>query len=241
MYTNTCTHIQTHVQKFILLFGHRAYIFTKMNHHYRLMSFCYFTQFFNLFYLWLPSHFNTVRGMLFPAIFGFANGPLLGSIWLTRNSLVPHSADKMTVLFLHTSPSLTLWGIRWLVLTVTIHCVYVTCTFETKYSSIVIGISGRTWCGRRWDLHDVVVDWVAAAAQKCDVCIASLPSSVPPPQWTYDLWLHNVTSVRSKVICMFRRRACMETRPMYYLAYVYMLQGSVSRSEVEARIEDECY
>ena len=87
------------------------------------MDFCYFTNFLILLYLWLPSYFNTLRGMLFPTVFGFTNGPLLAAIVLWRNSVVPHSVDKMTSMFIHTSPAIALWGIRWLVLIVTV-CVY---------------------------------------------------------------------------------------------------------------------
>ena len=78
-----------------------------MNFHYFLMDFCYFTNFLILLYLWLPSYFNTLRGMLF----GFTNGPLLAAIVLWRNSVVPHSTNKMTSMFIHTSPAIALWGI----------------------------------------------------------------------------------------------------------------------------------
>ncbi|GJD05819.1 Uncharacterized membrane protein [Galdieria sulphuraria] len=45
--------------------------------------------------------------------FGIANGPLAWAIVLWRNSLVFHSLDKMTSLFIHSFPPLVTYCLRW--------------------------------------------------------------------------------------------------------------------------------
>lgn len=45
--------------------------------------------------------------------FAFANGPLIASILAFRNSLVYHSLDKITSLFLHWFPACICWSTRW--------------------------------------------------------------------------------------------------------------------------------
>ena len=110
-------------QKAIILLSYRWYAYKKLRWHYFLFDFCYFTNFFILVYLWLPLG-DSIRGLLFPIVFGFSNGPVLSAIVLWTNSVVPHSLDKMTSLFIHLSPSLALWGIRWWVYGVWIMYMY---------------------------------------------------------------------------------------------------------------------
>jgi hypothetical protein len=95
--------------KYVVLLGYRWYSYKKTRLHYFMFDFCYFCNTLILFYLWSPWQ----PSGLFPVIFMFSNGPLLWAVVLWRNSLVPHSLDKMTSLFIHVSPSLTTWAIRW--------------------------------------------------------------------------------------------------------------------------------
>ena len=83
-----------------------------MKFHYFLFDFCYFTNILLLIYLWLipPGLF---AGNMFVVLFCFANGPLLWAVALWRNSLVFHSVDKMTSMFIHISPALTVTTLRW--------------------------------------------------------------------------------------------------------------------------------
>ena len=50
---------------------------------------------------------------LFKVMFSFSNGPVLLAIILWRNSMVFHSVDKMTSLFIHSFPPLYSYTIRW--------------------------------------------------------------------------------------------------------------------------------
>ncbi|XP_064398359.1 uncharacterized protein LOC135344976 isoform X2 [Halichondria panicea] len=101
--------------KAVVLLSYRWYTYKQLGFHYFLFDFCYFTNVLILIYLWLPSSLlgDYWRGALFVGIFSFSFGPLLSGILLWRNSLVPHSTDKMTSLFIHISPVMALWGIRW--------------------------------------------------------------------------------------------------------------------------------
>ena len=99
-------------KKALVLLSYRWYSYKKQKYHYFLFDFCYFTNFLIFVYLWLPWGY-AYKGVLFPMIFGFSNGPVLAAVALWKNSLVPHSVDKMTSVLIHVSPSITLWGIRW--------------------------------------------------------------------------------------------------------------------------------
>ena len=89
----------------IILLSCRYRLYKKEHNH-------YFTKLLLFLYLWLPS-WDSFRGALFPIVFVFSHGPLLWSVVLWRNSIVPHSTDKMTNVFVHVSPAVTLWGNRW--------------------------------------------------------------------------------------------------------------------------------
>ena len=89
----------------------RWFIYKSKRWHYFLFDFCYFVNFLILVYFWSPWK----PSWFFPSIFVLSHGPLLFAIALWRNSIVPHSLDKMTSLFIHISPPLTTWGVRWYV------------------------------------------------------------------------------------------------------------------------------
>ena len=84
-----------------------------------LIDFCYFVNTIVLLYLWLPQDVlgAELRGRLFTVCFNLAIGPVLLAAVVWRFSMVPHSNDKMTSLFIHISPSLTLHAIRWYICT----------------------------------------------------------------------------------------------------------------------------
>jgi hypothetical protein len=70
---------------------------------------CYYVNSALLLYCWVaPS-----MPQLFHAIYALTHGPLLMAVALFRNSLVFHSADKLTSAFIHISPFLLTHLIRW--------------------------------------------------------------------------------------------------------------------------------
>lgn len=95
--------------KFVVLVGSRVYLYKRARFHYFLLDFCYFANVMLLAYL----HFFPQYGKLFVAVFIFSNGPLAWAIVTWRNSLVFHSLDKITSLFIHIDPPITTFVLRW--------------------------------------------------------------------------------------------------------------------------------
>eukprot|EP01101_Sappina_pedata_P009926 TRINITY_DN6132_c0_g1_i1.p2 TRINITY_DN6132_c0_g1~~TRINITY_DN6132_c0_g1_i1.p2 ORF type:complete len:367 (+),score=131.42 TRINITY_DN6132_c0_g1_i1:114-1103(+) len=77
--------------------------------HYFLYDFCYFVNALTLLWLWVYPNSQ----FLFEIIFSFANGPLAWAIIMWRNSMVFHSLDKMTSIFIHLGPPVLMYGMRW--------------------------------------------------------------------------------------------------------------------------------
>eukprot|EP00127_Corallochytrium_limacisporum_P002673 Clim_evm109s134 gene=Clim_evmTU109s134 len=98
-----------HALQFVTLLAVRFYTYHKMSAHYYLFDFCYYVNVLLIAYSYvLWSH-----PRLFQALFAFTVGPLSWSIGLFRNSMVLHSVDKMTSVFIHLAPALSVWSLRW--------------------------------------------------------------------------------------------------------------------------------
>jgi len=95
--------------KLPFLMALRYHYYHKSKWHYFLLDFCYFVN--ALFFLYL--HVFSDSCSLFKLCFAFTAGPLSWAIALWKNSMVFHSLDKITSLFIHISPSLVVWAIRW--------------------------------------------------------------------------------------------------------------------------------
>ena len=77
--------------------------------HYYLLDFCYFTNTLMSLYLFFYPNFPD----LFRIVFTMSNGPLLWAVPTWRNSLVFHSLDKVTSVFIHSVPPLICFALRW--------------------------------------------------------------------------------------------------------------------------------
>ena len=78
----------------------RYWSYHRRGYHYFLSDLCYFVNGMLLIYLWfMPDSVN-----LFIATYCLANGSLAWAIIAWRNSLVFHSIDKVTSLFIHIYP-----------------------------------------------------------------------------------------------------------------------------------------
>ena len=82
----------------------RFYTYRKNGYHYFLADLCYFVNFLLMLSIWIFP--NSKR--LFTAVFCLAFGNNAVAIVLWRNSLVFHSFDKVTSLFIHIMPCATL-------------------------------------------------------------------------------------------------------------------------------------
>ena len=98
-----------HTPKCLLLISLRWYTFRKEGKHYLLYDFCYWANLLCLLYLWgWPS-----SATMFQVLFLVCNGPLAWSVLAFAQSLVFHSHAHMTSVFVHISPMLLTYAIRW--------------------------------------------------------------------------------------------------------------------------------
>jgi hypothetical protein len=79
-----------------------------MHWHYFMLDFCYLANLLTLLYLWVWPQ----SVWLYSAVYSYSMGPLLIAIPLFHNAFVPHSLDRMTSIFIHIWPSVTLWTLR---------------------------------------------------------------------------------------------------------------------------------
>ncbi|KAI8475416.1 MAG: hypothetical protein J3K34DRAFT_63001 [Monoraphidium minutum] len=77
--------------------------------HYYMLDFCYFANLLLLAHCWLAPR----SALLSKITFAFNTGPLSWSILAFRNSLVLHSLDKVTSVYMHIAPALVSWTLRW--------------------------------------------------------------------------------------------------------------------------------
>jgi hypothetical protein len=105
----------------------RYYMYRKEKYTYFLYDMCYFVDFMCILQVWaMPSSWHhkldvlipeSLRGRaahaLFLTNFSLVTGPLAWAIPLWRNSLVFHSLDKVTSVFIHFLPQLFVFCYRW--------------------------------------------------------------------------------------------------------------------------------
>eukprot|EP00672_Neobodo_designis_P023609 CAMPEP_0174830886 /NCGR_PEP_ID=MMETSP1114-20130205/2780_1 /TAXON_ID=312471 /ORGANISM="Neobodo designis, Strain CCAP 1951/1" /LENGTH=442 /DNA_ID=CAMNT_0016064695 /DNA_START=110 /DNA_END=1438 /DNA_ORIENTATION=- len=92
-----------------LLLSRRWWQFRKENQHYYLYDFCYWANLLTVIYSWFLPRSTT----LFHIIFMVAVGPLGWSIPTFTNSMIFHSAAHMTSVFIHLSPGVLTYAVRW--------------------------------------------------------------------------------------------------------------------------------
>ena len=100
-----------HSPKAIILITLRwiSFMNEKPARHYLLYDFCYWANFAALLYIWVMPHNAT----LFQIVFLASNGPLAWSILAFNQSLIFHSWQHITSVFIHVSPMLLTYGLRW--------------------------------------------------------------------------------------------------------------------------------
>ncbi|KAF9414408.1 hypothetical protein BGZ94_000404 [Podila epigama] len=99
-----------HTVQVVLLIVVRYFIYKKKSFHFFLLDMCYFVNVAVILYL----HVFPQSQALLGAVWLLALGPLAFAIITWRNSLVLHSLDKVTSVYIHMSPPITLYTVRWL-------------------------------------------------------------------------------------------------------------------------------
>lgn len=100
-----------HSPKAVLLIASRWVAFRreKPARHLLLLDFCYFANFLSLLYCWIWPRSHE----LFQVLFLAANGPVAWSVLAFNQALVFHSWQHITSVFIHVSPMLLTYGLRW--------------------------------------------------------------------------------------------------------------------------------
>jgi len=111
-----------HVLKSVVLVGNRYVRFKKQGWELYLLDFCYFIQYYGVIMCVLvvvrvhtgyESALAPYNGTLLRVFFSFCTGPLAWSIIIFRNSLVFHDIDQTVSVFIHQSPAILMWCLRW--------------------------------------------------------------------------------------------------------------------------------
>ncbi|KAI8874648.1 hypothetical protein K501DRAFT_292286 [Backusella circina FSU 941] len=95
--------------QFTVLLILRYFIYRSRQWHYFIFDNCYFVNVMTLLVCWVSD-----SRALFLATFALTSGPVATAIITWRNSLVFHSLDKVTSLFIHIFPPLVMYCIRWM-------------------------------------------------------------------------------------------------------------------------------
>ncbi|KAI1306545.1 hypothetical protein EDD11_004708 [Mortierella claussenii] len=88
----------------------RYVLYKKKSWHFFLLDMCYFVNVIVILYLYVFPQSQA----LFGAVWLLSHGPLGFAIVTWRNSLVLHSLDKVTSVYIHMSPPIALYTVRWL-------------------------------------------------------------------------------------------------------------------------------
>jgi hypothetical protein len=98
-----------HTLAAIFLISRRWWQFKLVRQHYYLYDFCYWANYASIVYCWFMPHNTTLFGVWFLA----ANGPLAGAVLAFMQGFIFHSAPHMTSLFIHMSPMMLSYAVRW--------------------------------------------------------------------------------------------------------------------------------
>jgi len=94
----------------LYLIGLRVHLYGKDNMQYFLLDYCYMTNALCI----VNALFFPNNAAFWQVNFAAANGPLMWAIVAWRNSLVFHSVDKLTSMYIHMVPSIMTFVQRWI-------------------------------------------------------------------------------------------------------------------------------
>jgi hypothetical protein len=102
-----------HLAKFIIFVPMRYIQYKQRGWHYYLTEFCYYASLmFNLFLL-QDLLFDGILNHYFISVYCMTSGPILFAIFLNGEKLYLHSHSHLASLYLHLTPALMTWMMRW--------------------------------------------------------------------------------------------------------------------------------
>lgn len=103
------TFYQLYAALTVLLGATRWVSYRSKRWHYYMLDFCYMANALLLVHCFIAPRSRALNKITF----AFNAGPLAWSILAFRNSLVLHSLDKVTSVYMHIAPALVSWTLRW--------------------------------------------------------------------------------------------------------------------------------
>lgn len=102
-----------HVLKFIILIPLRFLDFKQRKWHYYMVEFCYYSGLLLNLFIIQERLLNGQFDKYFITIYTFATGPVQFAIYPNNDRLFLHSLSHLTTTYIHVSPALMVWGLRW--------------------------------------------------------------------------------------------------------------------------------
>jgi len=111
-----------HLMRMLFYFPVRYFRFRKNGWELYLLDWCYVVSYittacsllaFLRIMFGIETALHQYNGTLIRAGFAMCCGPLIWSVYVFRNSIVFHDLDYMTSVFIHMSPFLVMWCLRW--------------------------------------------------------------------------------------------------------------------------------
>jgi hypothetical protein len=102
-----------HVFKFLVLMPMRFLDFKKRKWHYYMMEFCYYASVLLNLFIIQELLLGGIVNQYFITVYAFASGPLIWTIYLNNDKLFLHSQSHLTTTYIHMTPAMMVWGLRW--------------------------------------------------------------------------------------------------------------------------------
>jgi len=111
-----------HLVKAFIFLPWRFVRFRRRSFEWYMTDFCYFVTYFTVIFCFLAflrsffhvhTHFEAQNHWIIRALFAFANGALVLAVPMFGNKLVFHDVDNTTGMYIHFSPALMFWTLRW--------------------------------------------------------------------------------------------------------------------------------
>jgi hypothetical protein len=105
---------QFHLFKFLVLMPYRFVDFRSKKEHYYMCEFCYYANFLMCSYLAYTLFVDSSYTGMFPFSYSISSGPILLAIYMNRDRMYFHSPRHLVSVFIHLSPALLFWKMRWM-------------------------------------------------------------------------------------------------------------------------------
>lgn len=105
---------QFHIFTFLILMPYRYLDFRSKKEQYYMCEFCYYANLIMCYYLGYTLYIDPLYTRMFAFSYAVSSGPILLAIWMNRDRMYFHSPRHLVSVFIHLSPALLFWKMRWM-------------------------------------------------------------------------------------------------------------------------------